>query len=45
MLRADVVVLEADRLLTRQRENLPNAIGEVVVHLAESPEKVNMRHR
>ena len=32
VLGADVVVLEADRLLARHRQDLPNPVGEVVVH-------------
>ena len=30
---ADIVVLESDRLFPRHRENFPNAVREVVIHL------------
>ena len=32
VLRADVVVLEADGFLTRHRQHLPHPVSEVVVH-------------
>ena len=32
VLGADVVVLEANRLLARHRKNLPHSVGKVVVH-------------
>ena len=32
VLRADVIVLQADRLLACHRENLPHPVREVVIH-------------
>jgi len=43
VLGPDVVVLEADRLLARHRQDLTNTVGEVVVHLVFGVPETRLR--